>query len=633
MKPLICIAVIINLLILYSGSVFSQPNPYLQTPTPTSIYISWHSADTSFTQVRFGLSDSTLQQITSGSVQNISGKFWHTVKLTGLTPGTTYHYRCISGNDSSAIFPFRTLPVPGAPGQHIRFAIIGDSRNYDTIPTYLPVVIQNMKQTFITKYGTGWYDSVNLVMHTGDIVWSGLEIERFENEYFTPIRDVSCSVPFMVSIGNHEHESPIYFSYMKYTDFTDPSLQSTLLNQRFYSFTILNCEFIAINTNSKLIGEPLQHQWIRKILASSDTNPGIAMVFPYGHHPYRSSIWPSGDKDSVKTGYFTVFNEFYKVVQYSYGHAHCFEHGVWNMTQPQTTRQHDMTLMLSGGGGAELSRYNSKSKNYPEIFKAVDDFCYAVVDVDVDNQSYTTEVYTLGKPEHPISNEILDSMHFRMNQSPPLKPISYPVSSHVPLILNSSPITGTDSCMSAEVQVTTTPGDYSNPVVDTTRIVENFFGNSGSPDFTPINLNAGINLYSFTVPEGKLNPSAQHGFRVRYRDMNLKWSEWSGETLFTPSGIDENSNSGGDMILWQNQPNPFINETLIRFELKTSQHLTLTLSDMAGKELQILADRDFSPGRHEIKFSASEKNLPAGVYHLRVKGNDSVQTIVMICTK
>ncbi len=34
------------------NAVWSQPNPYLQTPTPTSIYISWHSTDSSSTLVR-----------------------------------------------------------------------------------------------------------------------------------------------------------------------------------------------------------------------------------------------------------------------------------------------------------------------------------------------------------------------------------------------------------------------------------------------------------------------------------------------------------------------------------------------------------------------------------------------------
>jgi hypothetical protein len=48
---------------------------------------------------------------------------------------------------------------------------------------------------------------------TGDIVWTGRDINRLENEYFSKIANLSCSLPFMVAIGNHEPESAFYFDY------------------------------------------------------------------------------------------------------------------------------------------------------------------------------------------------------------------------------------------------------------------------------------------------------------------------------------------------------------------------------------------------------------------------------------
>jgi len=198
-------------ILVFTASIQAQVNPYLQTPTPTSVYISWHSNDTAFTKIRYGLSGTNLDQVKTGSFQNIGGKHWHTVKLTGLTPDTRYYYRCISGNDSSSVSPFRSQPLPGTAGRHIRFVIFGDSRYNDTIPSILGQLCQNVQQTLQSKYGTVWYDSVNLVMHTGDIVWTGRDIARFETEYFSKIANLSCSLPFMVAIGNHEHESAFYF--------------------------------------------------------------------------------------------------------------------------------------------------------------------------------------------------------------------------------------------------------------------------------------------------------------------------------------------------------------------------------------------------------------------------------------
>lgn len=623
-------AVLATLVALTNGGLWAQPNPYLQTPTPTSVYISWHSADTSFTLVRFGLSEAALDQVTGGSFQNISGKLWHTVQLTGLSPSTRYYYRCISGTDSSAVYPFRTQPQGTGPGLHVRFVLIGDTRDNDTIPTYLPVVCQYLEQTLVSKYGSDWFDSVNLVMHTGDIVWNGNDVDRYQNEFFTPISTLSCSVPVMVAIGNHERESPLYYDYMKYTDFTDSIVRPTMYNKRFYSFNIANCQFLVLNTNKDLLSAPLQITWLNKMLTISDTSPATGLVFPFSHHPWRSSVWPRGNNDSVMIKLFPIFNNYYKISQYSYGHTHDYEHGVYMTDRPDTTNAHDMRLVLSGGGGAELSRYGTNSRNYPEIFKAIDDYSYVIVDVDANDRSYTEEVYTLGKPEHFIDNQLLDSMHFRMDQPPPATPEAFEVGGGSPVVLNSSAISGLDSCMSARIQVTTTPGDYTYPVIDTLRNWENFFGNTEAPYFTPINRNEGINLYSFTVPNGKLLPSAIHGFRVRYRDMNLKWSGWSDEKLFLSSGINESSPlSSRDVILRQNHPNPFTGETVITVDLKTGQQVRLLLLDSDGREICCLMEKELPPGSFEILFSAIRHNISPGIYYLRLLGRNAVATISM----
>lgn len=631
MKNHVHIILTVSCILIAGQFAVSQPKPYLQTPTPTSIYISWHSTDTAFTQVRYGSSATALTSLEQGTFLNNSGKIWHTVKLTGLTPATTYYYRCISGTDSSAIFPFRTEPSSSAPGQHVRFVVVGDSRNNDTIPTYLPVVCENILQTLVAKYGADWYNSVNLVMHTGDVVWSGADINRFEPEYFTPIANLSCSVPFMISIGNHEHESPHYFNYVKYTDFTDPEIQPTRFNQRFYSFRILNCEFLGLNSNSGLVSESLQRAWLEKVLATSDTSNAVDLVFPFSHHPYRSAVWPEGDGDSVKSVFFNTFEKHSKVVQYSCGHAHCYEQGAWDLIQLPDSLRHDMRLLLSGGGGAELTRFGDHSRNFPEIIKAVDDYCYAIIDVDVDAKSYTAEAYTLGKPEHPIANQVFDTFHFRMNQPPPAQPQVFEVTGWNPLILNSSPISGADSCMSAEIQITLVPGNYTNPVLDTVRNFENVFENTGAPDFTPIDRNAGINLYSFTVPEGKLDSNSRHGFRIRYRDMNLKWSPWSEENLFYPNGMAElPAEVSGDLVLWQNRPNPFATSTTVNYEVRAAQHITVMVTDLYGRTVCRTVDRDLSPGRYSLELPGEGRQLSPGIYFVRLMGENSTAIIRMV---
>jgi hypothetical protein len=83
--------------------------------------------------------------------------------------------------------------------------------------------------------------------------------------------------------------------------------------------------------------------------------------------------------------------------------------------------------------------------------------------------------------------------------------------------------------MSSQFQVTATPGDYSNPALDVRRDWENVYGVTA--DYDPIDLNEGIDLSRLSVSNG-LSAGQSYGWRVRYRDQNLQWSDWSREQTF-----------------------------------------------------------------------------------------------------
>ena len=620
---------IIILLQFGNSDLRAQVSPYLQTPTPTSIYISWHSNDTSFTKVRYGLSLTSLNQIQAGTFQNISGKHWHTVKLTGLTPDTRYYYRCISGTDSSSVYPFRSQPLPGTAGRHIRFVIFGDSRYNDTIESILGQLCQNVQVTLQSKYGTAWYDSVNLVMHTGDIVWTGRDINRFQTEYFNKIANLSCSLPFMVAIGNHEHESAFYFDYMKYEDFTDSAVARTAYNERFYSFDIAGCKFVVLNSNEKIIGAPTQKTWLNKVLTESDANPGTNLVFAFAHHPWHTEIWTEGNNDSVDISFYREFVKFYKMVQYSYGHAHDFEKGAIVDTITGNTVPHDFHTVLAGGGGAELTRYFSGSVDYPEIQETVDDYNYVIMDINVDDKSYAAEVYTMGKPEHPL-HQLLHTWHFRMNQAPPQKPTANPVTSAKPVVLSASPMAGVDSCMSSWFEITGKQGNYSSPVLNKLRDREDIFENTGSPNFFPINKNAGIDLTSLEVHDSILTPGTTYWYRVKYRDDNLKWSPWSDEVVFHYVGINYLNFPSDDFNLSQNAPNPFSVSTVIGYQLRTRAIVTIKVINQFGIEIASLLNEEKQPGDYTLHFTVNHDRYPSGVYIVQMKCDSFIQTRKMV---
>jgi len=105
----------------------------------------------------------------------------------------------------------------------------------------------------------------------------------------------------------------------------------------------------------------------------------------------------------------------------------------------------------------------------------------------------------------------------------------------LPLLIASA-FEGQDSLMSSKFQITATPGNYSSPIFEKRQDWVNIYGDSGAPDYMPIDLNEGIDLRRIQVTS-PLTDGNQYAWRVRYRDFNLKWSDWSDEQIFT---VNEN---------------------------------------------------------------------------------------------
>jgi PKD repeat protein len=88
--------------------------------------------------------------------------------------------------------------------------------------------------------------------------------------------------------------------------------------------------------------------------------------------------------------------------------------------------------------------------------------------------------------------------------------------------------------MTTQFQVTNFPEIYAAPIVDEMRDYQNVYWDNGPPDYLPIDKNKGIDLYRLAVDKSILTVGQEHGFRVRFRDHNLRWSDWSEEIKFTP---------------------------------------------------------------------------------------------------
>lgn len=83
--------------------------------------------------------------------------------------------------------------------------------------------------------------------------------------------------------------------------------------------------------------------------------------------------------------------------------------------------------------------------------------------------------------------------------------------------------------------------------------------------------------------------------------------------------------------LKQNYPNPFNPETRIRFELAAQENVRLTVYDVRGAKVSVLADGPHTAGIHEAVFDA--ENLASGTYICVMKTDTRVETRKMLLVR
>jgi len=454
----------------------------------------------------------------------------------------------------------------------------------------------------------------------GDIVTTGGVLSQYKREYFQPLASVSGNVPVMVSIGNHENEAEHYYNYMKYEDLAGPE------GEKYFSFRYGRILFISINSNWQLRNET-QIAWLDTLMATAENDDMIDWVFAFCHHPGRSELWPDGNTAYVQDRVIPTLNKYSKADMLVYGHSHNYERGA--------VQEGNLRLVLSGGAGSNLDRWGmyGNQTNYPEIQKAYDHYCYTLVDIDIENKTYQATNYSLGHTELSLDNQIIDSFSRDKKALPLDQPgLVSPVTESdltPPFDLEAQDYTKDYQIMSSHFQIASNQGDYDDAVKDKIRDFEDIYGDSGSPDYLPIDLNANIDLSKFFVSGVGLDDGKTYWWRMRYRDKNLQWTEWSEERSFTVSSstsIDEQDNLVIERTaLYQNYPNPFNATTIIRFDLKKPGFVTLHIYSIEGKKVKTLVNNDMSAGAFSITWDGKDSHdlpVPSGTYILKLEKPD-----------
>jgi len=97
-------------------------------------------------------------------------------------------------------------------------------------------------------------------------------------------------------------------------------------------------------------------------------------------------------------------------------------------------------------------------------------------------------------------------------------------------------------------------------------------------------------------------------------------------TFSTAAGIENAEFTANDFVLEQNYPNPFNPSTKIRFDLKISQQVSLTIYNTTGEIVETLIDKKMlHQGDHSFEWKADK--LSSGVYYFGLRSENGIKQI------
>jgi hypothetical protein len=97
------------------------------------------------------------------------------------------------------------------------------------------------------------------------------------------------------------------------------------------------------------------------------------------------------------------------------------------------------------------------------------------------------------------------------------------------------------------------------------------------------------------------------------------------------TGVEEKNQILTNYKLSQNYPNPFNPVTNIEFSLPVTDRVTLSLLNVFGEVVKVIANGNFSAGNHKVKLDGSD--LATGVYFYRLEAGNFVDVKKLLLMK
>jgi len=514
--------------------------PYLQGMRPDAIWISWHTIAENSGVIDWGLSANNLNNsLTTFTDTTLGdGYRYHVGRLTDLAPNTRYHYRVRNGVTSSEVFNFRTPMADGTKTGRIRVLLAGDNQAY--IPERRHErLLACAKYKIEQMYGVPFEDAIDFVIAPGDLVDKGIML-HYRELHFRQCGLISPHVPIMTTVGNHElYSDPNLENYRKLFRYAELSYAGIISPDPlvYYAYKVGSILFIHTSSEPEHVS-PVQTAWVRQLVDALKADDTTDLCVSVVHRPYRAAR-PIGDTSAwFANQIMPMLAETEKHVLTISGHHHYYNRG--------QTRDWPIYHIISGGTASTQDwsplSYDNQAP-YDEVQKTIFNWAWQVVDFDLASRTMEVRAFSEAHGRFPESvrwttrgynSRPIDFFRRRLGVAAPGKPALANVFNGAvnhPVVLSSHAFaTATGESLNSTWFQVASDAAFTNLRLNRLRDVEKLFGDTGLPDLEPVDAHSRLDILACAVP-GTLAAGTYHA-RVRHRDTNAMWSEWSDVKTF-----------------------------------------------------------------------------------------------------
>ncbi len=262
---------------------------YGDTGGETAMVIAWRTSKPCRSKVVWRSADKPPEP--TFTVEDWTPKTRHALTIEGLECGKFYYYTVYSGYEYLGDGSFWTACQDY---RKFSFAVFGDSGS------------GTEDQHRVARQIAA--NSPELILHTGDLIYSDGADEDYPEKFYKPYRDLIDHIPFFPSLGNHDCRTANGKPWLE--NFHLPG------NERYYSFDYGDAHFVALDS-VKITDE--QTRWLEEDLAKTKK----LWKFVYFHHPPFTVVEKRVGTENPNHPWVKLFEQYQVDIVFC-GHDHLY---------------------------------------------------------------------------------------------------------------------------------------------------------------------------------------------------------------------------------------------------------------------------------------------------------------------